>query len=494
LPDLPDLPRRARTATGARSIVRSTVTLVAGQGGAQVLSFVRNVIVARLLGPEHLGVAATFLVVLTLVEVVSDLSGDKMLVQADDGDEESFQAVVQFVTFLRGLGLGLLLLLMAWPVPTLFGVPEARWAFICLAAYPVLRGAVHLDTVRWQRELRFGPHVAVDTAVHVGLTIAAWPLCAWLGTYAAVLWILLAQAGVLTIGAHLLARRRYRWRWETATVRRIASFSWPLVINGGLIFVIVQGDQLLVGTCYSMTELGLYAVAFSLTAAPTLLLSRISNALLLPVLSRRRNVREAFEAACERGGQVLAALAVALATGFLLAGPTLAEWIYGAAYTAAGSIMGWLGVMQAIRLVRMAPTQAAIALGDTRNAMLSNCWRMSALAGALPAALAGADVVWIAAAGGAGEMAALVASITRLRRRQGVDATIWLRSLLPAAAVVAMTMAGRAAGAPAWALATGLAVAAIVAMARLGAGLGPALRGGDGGEDEMAAAIRVGKA
>jgi len=100
----------------------------------------------------------------------------------------------------------------------------------------------------------------------------------------------------------------------------------------------------------------------------------------------------------------------------------------------------WLAAMQAVRIIRVAPTLGAIALGDTKNPMMSNAVRTPAFALVLLVAAAGGPLVAIAACGLAGELLALAYGLWRLWSRHGVAP----RLCLGPCAVVALGLTGAA--------------------------------------------------
>ena len=56
--------------------------LAGGQILAQSFALVRNVIIARLISPDDFGIAATFVITVSLFEMISNLAVDQLLVQA----------------------------------------------------------------------------------------------------------------------------------------------------------------------------------------------------------------------------------------------------------------------------------------------------------------------------------------------------------------------------------------------------------------------------
>jgi len=430
-------------------VLTGGLTVGSGQVLTQALSFMRNVIIARLISPADFGIAAMFAMTFSLLDMISNVSADKLLIQAEDGDAPSLQNTAQLIHFGRGLMNSLIIFALAFPIAHLFGVPQARWAFECLALAPLLRGFIHLDTFRLQREMRFRPAVTVDVGSQILVTVAALPLAFWLRDYSAMLWVLILQAASAAIMSHVVAERPYGWTWDGARARRIFSFGWPLLVNGILLFIIMDGDRFMIGSAHhlfprstlSLADLGVYSVAFAVTMGPAMLILNVSGPVFFPLLSRTQEFREQFERRYSACAQFLCVAAAAAAIPFVLLGGWLVVTIYGAKYAAASGFIAWLSGMWSLRVVRAAPTMAALALGDSKNSMYSNIARTVALAGALTAVAIGAGLVWIAVSGFGGELFALLVCLARLRREHGVRASgfvspfaVYAASVLTAAA------------------------------------------------------------
>lgn len=428
-------------------ILGGAALLATGQVLRQSFSFIRNIIIARLISPDDFGIAATFVIAVSLLEMISDLAAHRLLVQAEDGNDERFQETAHLLMVVRGAVNAVLLFLLAWPFSRLFNIPEARWAFQCLAIVPLVMGFAHLDRKRLHRDMRFGRDTIVDVVDQIIPLMAAWPLAIWLGDYSAVLWLLIARAVVSVAASHLVAHRPYRWACDKVYLKRMLTFGWPLLVNGLLMFGIFQGDRLVVGTAYTMTDLGFYSVAFTLTMMPTFMVARITSSLLLPLLSNVQTSPQKFQARYALSVQALWPAAALLATPFILGGTFLVTEIYGDKYAPAGTVIGWLAAMQAVRLMRSAPALAAMARGDTRTLMLSNMARSCALVLAVLAATLNAELVWIAASGLVGELLALGLVLFRLTRLHHLAAVICIRPAclsflaILAAGVIATTSA-----------------------------------------------------
>ena len=408
--------------------IKGTLFLGAGRMIDRVLQLLRNIIVARLVSPEDFGIAALFVMTIYFLEMVSNLAVDTLLVQSPHGEMPRFQQTSQLVTAVRGLGIAIILLLFAWPVARLFDIPAATWAFRLLAVVPLIRGLAHQDMSRFQRQLNFKPVLVTDVSAQLISALLAWPLAAWLGDYSAILYLIIIQTTARTLISHIVAERSYTWGWEPIHARQIMSFGWPLLINGILLFLIMQGDRFVIGAAdnlfgretYSKMLLGFYSAAFVLSAAIIEGIWSVLSPVMLPLLSRVQDVQDQFRQRCRFCIHLAASIASPLGIFFIIMGGWLMVLVYGNQYLAAAPLFVWLGATQSIRVLRLASTTIALSKGDSLNPTISNIFRGLSFVLAFIFAARGADIVWIAASGLAGELLAIVASIGMLRYRLAI--------------------------------------------------------------------------
>ena len=421
---------------------RGSAVLTAGEGIIYGASFARNMILARLLTRADFGIAATLAMIITLLEFSAKLGIARFVVRDKEGDQPDFIAAAHLVQGMAAVISSLLMAAAAWPMALLFGIREQAAGLLVLSVIPLLHGFGHLDVRRFERELRFGPAAMVDVVPQIFITLLAWPVAVWLGDYRAVLVLLILKAVLTCGGSHWLAEQPYRWRIQREYVRRMLRFGWPLLVSGFLMFGVLHGDQFIVATFYAMEQLGPYAAAASLTLAPSFFFGRVFSSVMLPVMARVQDDAAAFERRYRLVIAVICAFSATYAVVMIVGAEVLMQLVFGRKYAGAGIILGWLAGANAFRNIRIAPTIAAMAKGDSANQMVSNLWRVTALAPALAVAAAGKPVWMIACTGLVGEALACAVSFRRLTRRDGVPLA---RSLAPTSLVVAaVALAGAA--------------------------------------------------
>ncbi|MEE2732182.1 MAG: oligosaccharide flippase family protein [Pseudomonadota bacterium] len=398
-----------------KKLVKGASLLTTSQLLVALCTFFRNIIVARLISVEDYGIATIFALTVSLIEMSGNMAFDRILVQDKKGSSDDMLASAHLLQWSKSFVMALILFLLASPVANLFDLPELIWAFQMLAVIPFIKGFTHFDSVTQQRDLKFTATAYIDSIPQIVVIAAAYPLARWLGDYRVMLVIVIAQTAVSVLLSHVLATRPYRWTINKELIYKKLNFGWPLLINGLLMFAIFQGDKAIIGAQYSMEILGWYGAAFALTMMPTLLFAKVSGFLLLPVLSKSRDDETRFISVGMLSIVFCTSVAVFCAIFFTIGGAAFINLSYGEKYLAGGTVIAILGLMQGMRIIRIAPTVMATSQADTKNPMYSNIVRTVALILALIFAYYKLSVEWIALSGLIGEVFALIAALYLLK-------------------------------------------------------------------------------
>jgi len=416
-------------------LYKGLALLAGGQIATRSLALLRNIVIARVLTPEDMGVAATFALTISLLEMISYMAVDMFLVQAKEGDEPQVQEVAQFFKLVRGFFVGIILYLFAPIITNVFKTSDAEWAYRLLAVIPMIQGFMHLDWKRQQRHLKYNSTMLVDTLPQLIITIAAYPMVIWLNDYSAVVWLLLAQAISSVFISRIIAERTYKILFEKRLIQKILIFSWPLLINGLLSFISMQGDKFIIGTNYSMADLGVYSISMSLILAIILLVAKFNSSLFLPILARVQTNQVEFRKRYRLGVNLLAIIAGTASLPFIIFGGNIVTLFFGNQYLAADEFVSWFGALIAVRIFRMPATAAALARGETQIPMIANSYRMLGVVAAILVAYYRMPIYWIIICGTFGEFMAFIVA-TRLIKK----ISLLLRDSLKAPFVVSLVL------------------------------------------------------
>ncbi|MDR6267655.1 oligosaccharide flippase family protein [Roseobacter sp. N2S] len=403
---------------------RTALLILSGNAAAALLLLVRNLLVARLIPVADYGIAATFAIAMAVVEMMSQLGLQQQIVQAKDGEGQRFQAALQGFQVLRGVVAGVALFVLAGPLADFLNIPQAAWAYRVMALVPVLNALTHFDIHRLNRSMVFWPVILTGAMPALLSLIALWPLVIFYGDYKVMLYAIIVQAMMTAVTSHFVAQRPYRLILDRAIMVQSLRFGWPLLVNGILLFGVFQGDKLIVGRELGIETLAIFAMGFTLTLTPTLVMAKSVQSFFLPQLSAVDRKTDTGRVQLQFLAMVI--MQISLVMGillviavFLLGGP-LVQSLLGPKYLPLVPLLVPLAIMQALRVAKTGSAVVALACGHTSNMMQANLIRIATLPLAWYAVSQGANVPIVIAIAIAGEAMGYVLSLVLVAHKPGV--------------------------------------------------------------------------
>lgn len=378
-------------------------------------ALMRSAAMAWAIGPDELGRAMVLALTLRLAEMISDIGIERLLAQSPAGDRPGFLQALHGAALLRGLAMAGMLLALAWPMA--FALPGGAnaTAYAALALIPLIRGLVHLDYRRAERDFSYRAMALVEGGAVLAM-LSSLPLVLMLrADHSAIIAVLAVQA-VAQVGlSHLVARQRYALAFDRGVLREVFVFGLPLVGNALLMFLTFQADRLIVAGFFGWTEVAIYGVALQLAMLPAQITGRAAASLLAPRL-RRALATGGLHPAMQAAMRAHLLLALAFAVGFAALAPAVIAFVYGAAFRPDAALALAFGLAAGLRILRTPLSQCAVITGRTGDPARANLLRAAAILPALLAATMGAPLYMLALAAALGEGAATLRAHILLRR------------------------------------------------------------------------------
>ncbi|SNR72043.1 oligosaccharide flippase family protein [Puniceibacterium sediminis] len=429
-------------------MLRSALLILSGNAVTSLMLLARNLLVARLIPVADYGVAATFAIAMAVVEMGSQLGLQQQIVQARNGEDPRFQAALQGFQVLRGVIGGIVLFALAGPIAAFLNVPETTWAYRLMALVPVFNAFTHFDIHRLNRTMVFWPAILSGAVPAFLALLVVWPLAMFYGDYTVMLYSILLRAAMIAVTSHLVARRPYRLVLDRAVMGNSLRFGWPLLINGMLLFAVFQGDKLIVGRELGMEVLAIFAMGFTLTLTPTLVMAKSAQNFFLPQLSAvDRDTPEGqarFQYLSMVTMQISLLNAVILVVVFALFGAPVVHLLLGVKYAALPPLLVALAILQGLRVAKAGGGVVALSCGHTSNAMQANLMRVATLPIIWYAVVQGATLPVVVLIGILGETAGYALSLYLVRRNPGVALGQMLGPVLMSVALMVAAALGDA--------------------------------------------------
>lgn len=303
-----EVPLAYRAVRGsAYTIGASLITLTLG--------FLRSVLLARLLLPEHFGLVTLALFYIGLAAQLRGLGLDMALIHRQNPDEPFRRTYFSLRLGLDLLAFGLLLALVplfqrAYPQMLGLGKVLAVLIFVYF-----LSNLSQVQETLIRKNLAFSQLAITDVTASVTMTIVA-PLLAWLGWG---VWALVAEQFSGIGMRFLLTWGPFRqWKpslgWDAQTARWFWEYGKPTWVASNLSYLLDRFDDFWIGTALGKVPLGLYSRAYEFAHYPRRVLANPLVTVFTPVFARLQNDRLRLSQAFFRAAYVI------LRSGFLVAG------------------------------------------------------------------------------------------------------------------------------------------------------------------------------
>jgi O-antigen/teichoic acid export membrane protein len=267
-------------------MLRGSFFEIGGYGAQQVLRLASNLILTRLLFPAAFGLAALVMVLMTGLVMISDVALCPCVVQSKRGDDPDFLNTAFTIQVLRGLGLALLMFLLARPAAWFYREP-ALAPLVALGSLQLVFNGLHSTSIfTLRRELRLG----WVNGLELGQSLIAIPLTVLLSWIYRSPWALVTGgvvgAACFAVASHFLpVPYRNRFQWDKAAAHEIRLFSRWVLGSSTATFLGQQADRILLGKFLGAAWLGIYGVAANLGDAASAVVGRVISGVLYPVLS-----------------------------------------------------------------------------------------------------------------------------------------------------------------------------------------------------------------
>jgi O-antigen/teichoic acid export membrane protein len=268
-----------------RRVARASLWVVGNGMMGQVVRLGSNMLLTRMLAPELFGLMAIVNSVRVGTEMLSDIGVGPHVI-SERSDDSKFLNTLWSVKVVRGLGLAVVVALLAYPAALWFE-DDRLLGLIPLAGVSLLsRGCGHLCEYTLARDLK--QRTAFILEVSSQLVGVAFML-GFVYIYRSV-WAL-ALAGlagdVFRMGlTHYFGRDRpHSFHWDKSVVLSLRKFGRWVLLSSTLTYMVHQGDRLVLGSLMTLSQLGNYTVAVSLAGALDGLVSKLTGGVFFPLYS-----------------------------------------------------------------------------------------------------------------------------------------------------------------------------------------------------------------
>lgn len=274
-----------------KNVLSNFLWRFAERSGAQLVTFVVSIVLARLLMPEDYGTVALVTVFTTIMQVFVDSGLGTALIQKKDADDLDFSSVFYF-NFAVCIILYLLMFFAAPLIASFYNMPELTTVVRVISLTIVISGIKGVQQSYVSRNMLFKRFFYA--------TLGGTIFSAFLGiamAYAGFgVWAIVAQQLSNTAIDTLILWITVKWRpkliFSWNRLKGLLGFGWKMLCSALLDTIYNNTRSLLIGKVYSSADLAYYNEG---NKFPNLIVANINssiNSVLLPAMSKEQDDKD----------------------------------------------------------------------------------------------------------------------------------------------------------------------------------------------------------
>lgn len=285
--------------TDNKSVITNFIWRFAERSGAQLVTFVVSIVLARLLMPEDYGTVALVTVFTTIMQVFVDSGLGTALIQKKDADDLDFSSVFYF-NFVVCIILYLVMFFSAPIIASFYNMPELTPVVRVISLTIIISGVKGVQQSYVSRNMLFKRFFYA--------TLGGTIFSAFLGismAYAGFgVWAIVAQQFSNTAIDTLILWITVKWRpklmFSWNRLKGLLGFGWKMLCSALLDTGYNNLRNLLIGKLYSSSDLAFYNQGDKF---PVLIVTNINssiNSVLLPAMSNEQDNKDRVKSMARR--------------------------------------------------------------------------------------------------------------------------------------------------------------------------------------------------
>ena len=251
----------------------------------QLFSLARLMILARILAPHDFGLMGIALLSMATLETFSQTGFQQALIQKKHDIKPYLDSAWTFL-ILRGVILFAILYLIAPYAATFFDAPEAKPIIQVIGLSVIFQAFTNIGVIHFQKELEFNKQFTYQLSGTLTDFVVAIAAVLILGNVWALVFGLLAGKAAMLVVSYLIHPYRPHLSFDIGKVKELFGYGRWIFGSTVLVFLVTQGDDILVGKILGITALGFYQMAYLISNLPATEITHLISQVTFPVYSK----------------------------------------------------------------------------------------------------------------------------------------------------------------------------------------------------------------
>lgn len=266
-------------------IIKGFSWMFALRMGTRIVAFIRIAVLARILNPVQFGVFGVAGLVLSFLDIVTEV-GTRVLLIQKRGYKESLLNTVWTLSIIRGVAVSLLIYLSSPLISLFFKSPESLRLLRLIAFVPLIKGFINPIVIRYQKSFEFNKEFIFRFVIYAVDSIVCLIVAFSTKNATSLVWGLIAGAVFELISSYLLFNERPRFSFNIKSIKYVFNRGRWVTMYGIFNYMFENGDDIVVGKLLNTFSLGIYQMAYKISILPLSEISEVLIKVTFPVYSK----------------------------------------------------------------------------------------------------------------------------------------------------------------------------------------------------------------
>ena len=363
-----------------QKVYNSSIWMIGGQWLNRIIGFASVVILARLLTPEDYGVCAMATLIISFLEIVTVLGGDRYLIKTPEVDKHDYNTAWS-IRLIQFTCISLLLYLAAPKIAQYMQEPRLINVLYIFALASFISAFENIWLVELRKELNFSKIFWFGFGSKLSGFIVTVTLAILLQNYWAIVFGVLTIRTTSVILSYLI--KPVVPQFTLSRIREQWGFSQWVLISNLAVYLRNRVDQLIVSKYFGSSGIGLYNMGAEIANLPTTDISLPLSQAIFPGISKLTLTPEKFASACLQILGVLTSILLPIGIGMAYTSANIVHVVLGDQWLNAINIIRILAVFGIAFALYIVANDILTALGHIKIISLMSWAIVSALVPAL---------------------------------------------------------------------------------------------------------------
>ena len=292
-----------------RSAVKGISWMALLRGCTRGMAIVKTIVLARFLTPSQFGLYGIAILVLGLLEILTETGINVVLIQ-EEGKTDEYISTAWVVSILRGILIFLLILALAPFIASFFSSPTALNLIRFSSLIPLVRGFINPAIVKFQKELKFNKEFWFRSPLFLIDAIFAILLGILTGSEYSLIWGMLAAAIMEVTVSFFIVKPTPKIEFEIEKVKRVIGRGKWITFAGIFEYLFQHLDDIVVGKLLGTAPLGLYQQAYRVSTLPISEVGEVFNKVTFPTYTKIAEDKERLKKAFLKVTSIISLLVI----------------------------------------------------------------------------------------------------------------------------------------------------------------------------------------